>query len=98
MYLQPLCTSNIHSSQHYAVNMSTTEICSTFIEGAPPGELSEVVNDIKALTSDDDPSLIEKLKPAFQQYNEEQLLAVKLPGAADPVHTITPYRLTRTNL
>ena len=70
------------------MTMSTTEICSTFIEGAPPGELNEVVNDIKALTSDDDPSLIDKLQPAFQKYNEEQLLAVKLPGAADPVHIL----------
>jgi len=64
---------------------STVDIASSFIEGAPPGELNEVVNDIKSLTSDSDPALIAKLKPAFQKYNEEQLVAVKLPGASQPV-------------
>lgn len=64
---------------------STVDIASSFIEGAPPGELSDVVNDVKALTSDDDPALISKLKPAFQKYNEEQLVAVKLPGSSQPV-------------
>ncbi len=64
---------------------STVDITSSFIQGAPPSELADVVKDIKALTSDDDPSLIAKLKPAFQKYNEEQLVAVKLPGANDYV-------------
>jgi capping protein (actin filament) muscle Z-line, alpha len=64
---------------------SSTEICSSFIQGAPPGELGEVVNDIKALTSDDEPTLIDKLKPAFQKYNEDQLLATKLPGGSQYV-------------
>jgi capping protein (actin filament) muscle Z-line, alpha len=64
---------------------STTDICSSFIEGAPPGELNEVVNDIKILTLDTNPSLIQKLKPAFQKYNEEQLASVKLPGGSQPV-------------
>ncbi|KAM0803508.1 F-actin-capping protein-like protein subunit alpha-2 [Usnea florida] len=53
---------------------------SAFIEGAPPGELADVVNDIKSLTSDDDPTLLDKAQPAFQRYNEEQLITVKLPG------------------
>ena len=66
---------------------SPVDICSSFIEGAPPGELNEVVNDIKTLTSDTDPSLIQKLEPAFQKYNEEQLLTVKLPGASQPVRS-----------
>ena len=66
---------------------SASAICSSFVEAAPPGELGEVVNDIKALTSDDDPTLVEKLKPAFQKYNEEQLLAVKLPGSSQHVRT-----------
>ena len=64
---------------------STADIASSFIEGAPPGELSDVVNDVKALTSDNEPALISKLKPAFQKYNEEQLTAVKLPGSSQPV-------------
>ncbi|KAL2428449.1 F-actin-capping protein subunit alpha [Exophiala dermatitidis] len=64
---------------------STVDIASSFIEGAPPGELHEVVKDIKTLTSDEDPALIAKLKPAFQRYNEEQLVAVKLQGSNDYV-------------
>ena len=44
-----------------------------------------MVNDIKALTSDNDPALVEKLKPAFQKYNEDQLVAVKLPGGSQHV-------------
>ena len=64
---------------------STVEIASSFIEGAPPGELSDVVNDVKALTSDNDPTLVSKLKAAFQKYNEEQLTVVKLPGSSQPV-------------
>jgi F-actin capping protein alpha subunit len=64
---------------------STVDIASSFIEGTPPGELSDVVNDVKALTSDKDPTLVSKLKPAFKRYNEEQLTAVKLPGSSQPV-------------
>jgi capping protein alpha len=64
---------------------STGNITSSFIEEAPPGEIQDVVKDIKILTSDDDPALIAKLKPAFEKYNEDQMVAVKLPGASDYV-------------
>ncbi|KAI1626010.1 capping protein muscle Z-line, alpha [Exophiala viscosa] len=64
---------------------SAVDITSSFIEGAPPSELADVVKDIKALTSVDDPTLTAKLKPAFQQYNEKKLTTVKLPGASDHV-------------
>ena len=64
---------------------STVAIASSFINGAPPGELSDVVNDVKTLTSDNDPTLISKLKPAFKKYHEEQLTAIKLPGSSQPV-------------
>ncbi|KAF6240107.1 hypothetical protein HO173_001717 [Letharia columbiana] len=57
---------------------------SAFIEGAPPGELADVVNDIKTLTEDDS-TLLEKARPAFQKYNEEQLTSVKLPGSGKNV-------------
>ena len=42
------------------------------------------LTDIKALTSDD-PSLLQKAQPAFQNYNEEQLTWVKLPGGSQNV-------------
>jgi capping protein alpha len=74
---------------------SPVDITSSFIEGAPPSELQDVVKDIKALTSDDDPALIAKLKPAFQKYNEEQMTAVKLPGGSDHVCT-TQYIIQNT--
>jgi capping protein alpha len=69
---------------------STVDITSSWVQGAPPSELADVVKDIKALTSDDDPGLIAKLKPAFQKYNEEQLTAVKLPGGNDYVCSPPP--------
>ncbi|RAK90263.1 subunits of heterodimeric actin filament capping protein Capz [Aspergillus costaricaensis CBS 115574] len=63
---------------------STTELASSFIEGAPPGELADVVADVKALTSDG-PDIIPSLAPAFERYNETQLATVKLPGASQEV-------------
>ena len=47
---------------------------------------SDGVTDIKALTPND-PSLLEKARPAFQKYNEEQLTCVKLPGGSQDVCT-----------
>jgi capping protein (actin filament) muscle Z-line, alpha len=64
---------------------STTEIASAFIQGAPPGELQDVVKDIQSLTQGSDPSLLQKLQPAFQKYNEEQLATSKLPGGSQQV-------------
>ncbi|PGH15037.1 F-actin-capping protein subunit alpha [Helicocarpus griseus UAMH5409] len=63
---------------------SNLEIASSFIQGAPPGELSDVVADIKALTPEG-PGLISSLAPAFEKYNEEQLATVKLPGSSEEV-------------
>ncbi|WPH01054.1 Hypothetical protein R9X50_00388900 [Acrodontium crateriforme] len=53
----------------------------SFVEAAPPGELSNVVADIKALAS----SEAQSLEPAFKKYNEEQYTTVKLPGSAEAV-------------
>lgn len=57
---------------------------SAFIEGTPPGELADVVNDIKALTPEDR-NILESARPAFKKYNEEQLTTVKLPGSSNSV-------------
>lgn len=59
-------------------------IVSSFVEGAPPGELADVLADIKTLTISN-PSLVNELGPAFQKYNEEQFATVKLPGSSQPV-------------
>ncbi|PMD18808.1 subunits of heterodimeric actin filament capping protein Capz [Hyaloscypha hepaticicola] len=54
---------------------------SAFVEGAPPGELADVIADIKALTIES-PALVSQLGPAFEKYNEEQFATVKLPGSS----------------
>ncbi|KAK3303480.1 F-actin-capping protein subunit alpha [Chaetomium strumarium] len=59
-------------------------IVSSFVEGAPPGELADVLADIKTLTISN-PSLVNELGPAFQKYNEEQFATVKLPGSSQQV-------------
>ncbi|KAL9003423.1 MAG: hypothetical protein Q9188_003710 [Gyalolechia gomerana] len=53
---------------------------SAFVEGAPPGELADVIADVKKLTVNE-PKLLDSITPAFQKYNEEQLTIVKLPGS-----------------
>ncbi|KAK5995034.1 F-actin-capping protein subunit alpha [Cladobotryum mycophilum] len=65
--------------------MSQLETVSAFVEGAPLErlQLADVVADIKALTSN--PSIISELTPAFEKYNEEQFITVKLPGSSQPV-------------
>ncbi|RDW72114.1 subunit of heterodimeric actin filament capping protein Capz [Coleophoma crateriformis] len=57
---------------------------SAFVEGAPPGELADVINDIKTLTIES-PDILSQLGPAFEKYNEEQFTAVKLPGGSQYV-------------
>ncbi|PNY28204.1 F-actin-capping protein subunit alpha [Tolypocladium capitatum] len=64
--------------------MSQLETVSSFVEGAPPGELADVVADIKALAISS-PNIVSDLAPAFEKYNEEQLITVKLPGSSQPV-------------
>jgi len=59
----------------------TVEIASEFILDAPPGELQDVLADVKALVSEDSP-ILDGLAPAIEKYNKEQLLAVKLPGGS----------------
>ncbi|KAK3186213.1 F-actin-capping protein subunit alpha [Lecanicillium sp. MT-2017a] len=64
--------------------MSQLETVASFVEGAPPGELADVVADIKSLTSSS-PNIISQLEPTFEKYNEEQLVTVKLPGSSQSV-------------
>jgi len=61
--------------------MGATETASSFIENAPPGELAEVIADIKSL-SIDEPSIISNLTPAIEKYNKEQFATTKLSGAS----------------
>ncbi|KAL8833837.1 MAG: hypothetical protein Q9170_004059 [Blastenia crenularia] len=59
-------------------------VVSAFVEGAPPGELADVIADIKKLTVNE-PKLLDSITPAFKKYNEEQLTTVKLPGSSKNV-------------
>ncbi|CRL29194.1 F-actin capping protein, alpha subunit, actin binding [Penicillium camemberti] len=63
---------------------STIELASAFIEGAPPGELADVVADVQALTSEGE-DIVPSLLSAFKRYNETQLATVKLPGSSQEV-------------
>ncbi|CAK7214990.1 F-actin-capping protein subunit alpha [Sporothrix bragantina] len=61
--------------------MSEAEIVSSFVEGAPPGELASVIADIESLTISK-PRLFDGLAPSFAKYNEDQFATVQLPGSA----------------
>lgn len=47
-------------------------------------QLADVIADIKSLTVHD-PELASQLGPAFEKYNEEQFVTVKLPGSSQQV-------------
>ncbi|KAK0708230.1 F-actin-capping protein subunit alpha [Lasiosphaeris hirsuta] len=63
---------------------SAKAIVSSFVEGAPPGELADVIADIKALTLST-PSLVKELGPALEKYSEDQFITAKLPSGSQPV-------------
>ncbi|KAF2136341.1 uncharacterized protein K452DRAFT_237658 [Aplosporella prunicola CBS 121167] len=67
--------------------MANDAALSSFIESAPPGELSNVATAIKSITGQ---SSLDSLNPAFQKYNEEQFAVTKLPGGSDSV-LVSPY-------
>ncbi|KAI1102046.1 2-oxoisovalerate dehydrogenase beta subunit [Jackrogersella minutella] len=60
-------------------NPCLMKIKTSFVEGAPPGEVH-----IKALTINE-PELVSRLGPAFEKYNEEQFITAKLPGSTQKV-------------
>jgi len=60
---------------------SKQQTVASFVETAPPGELSNVVADIKALA----PSEVQSLEPAYKKYNEDQYIIVKLPSSDQTV-------------
>ncbi|KAK3115325.1 F-actin-capping protein subunit alpha [Teratosphaeriaceae sp. CCFEE 6253] len=60
---------------------SKSATVSSFVQSAPPGELANVINDIKVLA----PNEVKLLEPAFKKYNEEQYTTVKLPGTSGSI-------------
>ncbi|KAF8246782.1 F-actin-capping protein-like protein subunit alpha-2 [Wilcoxina mikolae CBS 423.85] len=67
--------------------MSSTdaiETVSNFILDAPPGELQDVLSDVKSLIGNED-GILQELSPAIEKYNKEQLVTTKLPGSSSLV-------------
>jgi capping protein alpha len=56
------------------------ETVSKFLLQSPPGEINDVLNDVRVLIGDDE-SLETGILPALTQYNLEQLTVAEVPGA-----------------
>lgn len=64
-------------------SMSTEErieAVSQFLLQSPPGEINDVLNDVRVIFGDDE-SLETGVLPALQQYNLEQFTVAEVPGA-----------------
>ncbi|KAG0250161.1 F-actin-capping protein [Mortierella polycephala] len=55
------------------------KIASGFLKAAPPGEINDVFNDVRALVGDDD-LLNGGIVNALEEYNTEELATVDVPG------------------
>ncbi|KAL0581034.1 F-actin-capping protein subunit alpha [Marasmius crinis-equi] len=55
------------------------EAASGFLLQSPPGEINDVLNDVRNIISDDD-SLQDGVLPALREYNLEQFITVDVPG------------------
>ncbi|KAK7469105.1 F-actin-capping protein subunit alpha [Stygiomarasmius scandens] len=58
---------------------SRIEAACSFILQSPPGEINDVLNDVRNIISDDE-TLEEGLLPALKEYNLEQFITVDVPG------------------
>ncbi|KAI9463806.1 F-actin capping protein alpha subunit [Russula earlei] len=56
------------------------QAASKFLLQSPPGEINDVLNDVRVLIGDDE-SLETGVLPALRQYNLEQLTVAEVPGA-----------------
>jgi len=71
------------------------EIASSFLLQSPPGEINDVLNDIRAIVSDDS-SLQTGILPALEEYNVAQFITVDVPGAEHQVIVSEAGRLLGT--
>ncbi|KIM89392.1 hypothetical protein PILCRDRAFT_813323 [Piloderma croceum F 1598] len=55
------------------------QAAANFILQSPPGEINDVLNDVRNIISDDD-SLQDGVLPALQEYNLAQFITVEVPG------------------
>lgn len=56
------------------------ETASNFLLQSPPGEINDVLNDVRNIISDDD-SLQDGIQSTLREYNLEQFITVDVPGA-----------------
>ncbi|KAL1677930.1 F-actin-capping protein subunit alpha [Schizophyllum commune] len=56
------------------------EAASNFLLQSPPGEINDVLNDVRNIISDDD-SLQDGIQSTLREYNLEQFITVDVPGA-----------------
>ncbi|KAH7885371.1 F-actin-capping protein subunit alpha [Phlebopus sp. FC_14] len=56
------------------------EAAASFVLQSPPGEINDVLNDVRVIVNDDD-TLEEGILPALRDYNLAQFIAVDVPGA-----------------
>ncbi|KZV96424.1 F-actin capping protein, alpha subunit, partial [Exidia glandulosa HHB12029] len=71
------------------------EAASSFLLQSPPGEINDVLNDIRTIISDDD-SLQTGILPALHKYNVAQFITVDVPGQQHQVRSLS--RLRRAHL
>jgi len=57
---------------------------SAFLLQSPPGEINDVLNDVRNIIADDE-LLQEGVLPALREYNIEQFTAVDVPGTEHQV-------------
>jgi len=55
------------------------QAASSFLLQSPPGEINDVLNDVRNIISDDD-QLQEGVQPALREYNLAQFMTVEVPG------------------
>lgn len=69
---------------------------SNFLLQSPPGEINDVLNDVRAIVSDDE-ALQEGLIPALEEYNVSQFITVQVPGQSHQVIISKAGRLPGEN-
>ncbi|KAF9138191.1 F-actin-capping protein [Mortierella sp. GBA39] len=62
-----------------ATNEEKIKIASKFLKAAPPGEINDVFNDVRALVGDDE-LMDGGILAALEEYNIEELATVEVPG------------------
>lgn len=55
------------------------QVAASFILQSPPGEINDVLNDVRVIV-DDDAGLEEGILPALREYNISQFMTVEVPG------------------